>query len=644
MPSPPELPGLSDLSVIGHGGNGVVYRAVQDQLRRVVAVKLLETRLDATTAERFAREGQALGMVSGHPNIVPVYLADTTASGEPYLVMQLCEGGSLADRIERDGPLPYPEVLELGVLLCGALQTAHDVGILHRDIKPANVLFDGYGVPRLADFGQAQHADVRLTRTGEVVATPGFAAPEVLRGAPATPRSDVYSLATTLVAALIGRAPFTKDTDENIAATLLRVIQEPAPDPRPLGVPDRAASLIEHAMSKAAAARPQSAREFGLALREVQHALGLMPTPLTIAARPASGVIAQPHGRQPTRELPPGDALPGQQAPPGHGVPPGYGVAYGQAGSQRTMVASPYPPGTRAPTPPMHSPAQPGRRSGSTSAKGSGRIKWIVTGVAALVVIALGVWALVLVNSQVEVKTASSPAAILVGGADFGPDWSATDGDSLISSVLGSMPDGVWGKDSSPSPSPLMDCLGVSFDGVRSAKASAMYVKKGLEPPADEDSAKPGAHYLMGRSEALLTDSSKVASEIVESFSSPGFDTCLDDARGIGVTVANESKIYDAAPKISVPYTRDNADADIPDVVTMQSRTVAIALSQRAGDADESSDSSGDEKIAGYRYVTVLAMSAGTSLVITIFQGDQSTLPAGLLDNVATAFVSKTTD
>lgn len=78
MPPLPEIAGLSDLSVLGQGGNGVVYRAIQDQLRRVVAVKLLATRLDATTAERFTREGHALGMVSGHPNIVPVYLADTT--------------------------------------------------------------------------------------------------------------------------------------------------------------------------------------------------------------------------------------------------------------------------------------------------------------------------------------------------------------------------------------------------------------------------------------------------------------------------------------------------------------------------------------------------------------------------------------
>ncbi|WP_170111081.1 serine/threonine-protein kinase [Antricoccus suffuscus] len=625
MSSLPEIAGLSDLSVIGQGGSGVVYRGIQDQLRRVVAVKLLATRLDATTAERFAREGHALGMVSGHPNIVPVYLADTTSAGEPYLVMQLCEGGALSDRVEYGGPMPYAEVLDLGVRMCGALQTAHDAGILHRDIKPANVLFDGYGVPRLADFGQAQHADVRLTRTGEVVATPGFAAPEVLRGAPATARSDVYSLATTLLAALLGHAPFTKDTDENIAATLLRVVQDPPPDARVLGVPDQVAWLLEHAMDKEPQGRPSSAGEFGQALQGVQMALGLAQTPLIIAARPATGVLPHRDGRQPTREF------------------PSNGTTQARPGPQQTMVAPQYSSAPRSGTAPLHAPINPGPPGISPKPRRSGATKWIISGVALLVVLALGVWLTVLVNSQAEVKAVSNPGAILVGGADFGPDWSATDGDSLVSSVLGSLPEGTWDKDNTPSPSSLMDCIDVTFDGVKSAKASAMYVKKGLEPPANKDAAKKGAHYLMGRSEALLTDSDKSASDIVEAFSSPGFDTCLDEARNIGVTVANESTMYNATPKLDVPYTAENANADIPDVVTMQSRSVAIVLSQRAGDSEVSTDNNGDPKAAGYRYVTILAMSAGKSLVISIFQGDQQDLPDGLLDNVATAFIGKST-
>lgn len=94
----PSLPGLSDLAVVGRGGNGVVYSARQVSLGRIVAVKLIGTHLDDRAAARFAREGQTLGRLSGHPNIVPVYAVDTTQSGEPYLVMQLCEGGSLADR------------------------------------------------------------------------------------------------------------------------------------------------------------------------------------------------------------------------------------------------------------------------------------------------------------------------------------------------------------------------------------------------------------------------------------------------------------------------------------------------------------------------------------------------------------------
>ncbi len=355
-------------------------------------------------------------------------------------------------------------------------------------------------------------------------------------------------------------------------------------------------------MDKDPQGRPPSAGEFGRALQGVQGALRLAQTPLTVAAGPATGVVPHGNGRQPTRALAPNDAGPPLRAPTRTG-PPEAGVK--------------------------------ARRSGTT--------KWIISGVAVLVVVALGLWAIVLTNSRAEVKAVSGPGAILVGGADFGSDWSATDGDNLISSVLGSLPDGAWDQDTTASPSSLMDCIDVTFAGVQSGKASALYVKKGLEPPANKDAAEQGAHYLVGRSQALLTDSDQAATDIVQAFSSPGFDTCLDQARGIGITVGNESTIYNATPKLDVPYTVDNANAEIPDVVTMQSRSVAIALSQRVGDSEKATDGNGDSKVAGYRYVTILAMSAGKSLVIAIFQGDQQDLPSGLLDNVATAFVGKTT-
>ena len=283
--SPIQLPGLTDLEEIGRGGYGVVYRAWQEQLRRRVAIKVLSARLDATAARRFAQECRAVGSVSGHPNIVEVYEAGTTTDGQSYLVMPLYQDGSLLDRLEREGALPWPEAVSTGIALAGALQTAHEAGLLHRDIKPANVLVDGYGTAHLADFGQARHANDDMTRTGGIVATPGFSAPEILHGDPATARSDVFSLASTVMGLILGRGPFAGDTEQNIAALLLRVVRDPAPDLRPRGVPDPICQVLEQAMDKRPSQRYESAEKFGTALQQAQQATGFAATPMIIAGR-----------------------------------------------------------------------------------------------------------------------------------------------------------------------------------------------------------------------------------------------------------------------------------------------------------------------------------------------------------------------
>nr|MBA3524856.1 serine/threonine protein kinase [Geodermatophilaceae bacterium] len=145
--------------------------------------------------------------------------------------------GSLAGRLSGTGPLPWAEVAAIGVRMSGALQTAHDAGILHRDIKPANILLDEYGGTRLADFGQARLADSELTRTGEMTLTPGYAAPEMLEGGAASAQSDIYSLAVTLAALVIGGSPFAND-DVDLVGLLYRVVHTSPPDLRPAGVPD----------------------------------------------------------------------------------------------------------------------------------------------------------------------------------------------------------------------------------------------------------------------------------------------------------------------------------------------------------------------------------------------------------------------
>ncbi|MQA11700.1 MAG: protein kinase [Pseudonocardiaceae bacterium] len=298
--TPPQLPGLADLTEIGRGGYGVVYRARQERFGRDVAVKVLATRLDEHSAERFARECRALGAVSEHPHIVAVHEAGTTPDGEPYLVMPFCTRGSLADRIRRDGPIPWEEVIDIGVRLAGALQAANDAGVLHRDIKPANILVDSYGSPRLADFGHARHSDSELTHSGAIIATPGYAAPESLRGSPIGPQSDVYSLGATLMALIAGRSPFSHREGENIATVMFRVINDPPADLRELGVPDATCGVLERAVAKEPHERLNSAGALGRALQEVQRESGHAVTDLVLP-----GSLAESTAATPTVPVPP---------------------------------------------------------------------------------------------------------------------------------------------------------------------------------------------------------------------------------------------------------------------------------------------------------------------------------------------------
>jgi serine/threonine protein kinase len=168
--------GFDDAEEIGRGGFGIVFRCRQAALGREVAVKVLTADLDQNR-ERFLREQRAMGVLTGHPNIVGVLHVGETESGYPYLVMQYHRPGSLDARIHKLGALPADEVLRLGVKLAGALETAHRAGILHRDIKPANILYTDFGEPALSDFGIAHITGGFKTATGVFTGSPAFTAP-----------------------------------------------------------------------------------------------------------------------------------------------------------------------------------------------------------------------------------------------------------------------------------------------------------------------------------------------------------------------------------------------------------------------------------------------------------------------------------
>lgn len=257
-PRAPHIPGHQLEQVIGTGGFATVYRARQPSLGRTVAVKVMSHATDPDALSRFHRECRALGMLSGHPNIVTVHDCGTTEDGRAWLSMALEEGGTLRSRIDHAGPTPWREAVEVAGTVAGALAAAHDAGVLHRDVKPANVLVSRYGGVRLADFGIARVAGMGHTTTGQVTASVAHAAPEVLDGRCPSVASDLWSLGTTLVTLLTGMPPFGDDRD-GLVPLMARIAMAEVPSYAILGIPSALQELIEELLDRDPARRPASA-------------------------------------------------------------------------------------------------------------------------------------------------------------------------------------------------------------------------------------------------------------------------------------------------------------------------------------------------------------------------------------------------
>ncbi|EDY17673.1 serine/threonine protein kinase [Chthoniobacter flavus Ellin428] len=238
------FPNYQIVDVLGRGGMGVVYKAVQKALDRVVAIKLLplEISIDRDFADRFVREARTMAKLN-HPNIVSVYDFGTTPEGHLYFVMEFVEGTTLHHLIKSTGLKPT-QALELIVNICEALQYAHVEGVVHRDIKPANVLVDTKGRVKVADFGLAR-VDAPTaeqwgqTMTGMVLGTPDYMAPEQKSGSRVDHRADIYSLGVMLYEMLCGQVPQgvfdppsqRVSVDERIDQVVIRAMQQ-EPDRR----------------------------------------------------------------------------------------------------------------------------------------------------------------------------------------------------------------------------------------------------------------------------------------------------------------------------------------------------------------------------------------------------------------------------
>ena len=269
---PPSTPPLLDvyeyLDLLGSGGFADVFKYQQLRPRREVAVKVLLRGVGPEAQRQFEAEANLMALLSSHPSIVSIFAAGVAPDGRPYLVMENCQPKHLGVRIKAK-PLPIGRALEIGVQVAAAVETAHRLGILHRDIKPANILFTDFGRPALTDFG----ISVADGGQGTAAFSVAWAPPEQIDNRPMGPAGDVYSLAATVWAMLVGHSPFDVPGDNSTLALSTRVKSMPAPPTGRAGVPVSLEGVLRTALAKRPEQRYASALEFARALQSVQAEL-----------------------------------------------------------------------------------------------------------------------------------------------------------------------------------------------------------------------------------------------------------------------------------------------------------------------------------------------------------------------------------
>ena len=312
------------IAPLGDGGMATIWRAVDEQLDREVAVKLLRPQFssDPGFAARFKLEARSAGGLS-HPNIVSVYDYGTDGDGgDQYIVMELVEGRDLSGVLRERGSLSTDDAARIAIAVASALEAAHRKGIVHRDVKPGNILITDDGDVKVTDFGIARAvAEASMTVTGTTLGSVHYFSPEQARGDEVTGASDVYSLAIVLFEMLTGRRPFEADS---AAAVALKRLNEDPPRPADLGhpVPAGLEAILMRGLARDPVDRFPDAGAFAEALRVWRRDPGAAGPVAPVVPPPAA---TTPAAGEPTIYVPPRVTRPADRvpvAPPSRRAPP----------------------------------------------------------------------------------------------------------------------------------------------------------------------------------------------------------------------------------------------------------------------------------------------------------------------------------
>ncbi|HZW24166.1 MAG TPA: serine/threonine-protein kinase [Gallionella sp.] len=279
------------LGELGQGAMGVVYKARDPLIDRVVAIKTINLGLALEEKEeyegRFYQEAKAAGRLN-HPNIVTIY--DVGKSGDvAYIAMEFLQGRELRDIMNDDGRLPVDQVLDIVAQVALGLAYAHEHEIVHRDVKPSNIMVVRDGHVKITDFGIARMASSAVrTQTGMVLGSPKYMSPEQVMGKNIDQRSDIFSLGVMLYEMLTGQAPFN---GENVNAIMYQTLNAAPPLPNQLnpGVPEMLNFIVAKALAKSVDDRYQNAKDFADDLRACRDTIPRSGQPLDVSKAPAGG-------------------------------------------------------------------------------------------------------------------------------------------------------------------------------------------------------------------------------------------------------------------------------------------------------------------------------------------------------------------